>query len=297
MPTVSVIMPSYNHSNYIGEAIESVLSQSYGDIELIIIDDGSVDGSADIIASYARKDKRIKFFIHPFNCGIANTVNEGLDKATGRFISFASSDDVWLAHKLKKQMDVLLNQPMRLVWSEGILIDGDGKELGQTFTEYHSAQNKIKTGNIFTSLVVGNYVASQSMIFPQTGCGTLRLRNRFTYLNDFIFNLELASKMNFYFLEEPLFKYRIHGDNTIHKNPNRWKKDLLYADTYILKKYGNIISAKAKSKLYSRIGNYLYTRKHYHYACRSYGLAIKLNPGKTTYIKHYLKSCWMTFLE
>ena len=297
MPTVSVIMPSYNHSRYIGESIESILSQSYGDIELIIIDDASVDRSTDIIASYAKIDKRIRFSNHPVNLGIANTVNEGLDRATGEFLSFASSDDVWCSDKLREQIKILRRDSTQVVWSEGVLIDGNGKELGRTFTDYHSGQNKMKTGNLFQHLVGGNYIASQSMIFSRVGCGVLRFQNRFKYLNDFIFNLELASKLNFYFIEEPLFKYRIHGNNTIHKNRKIWEKDLFVAETYILKKFGDIIPPKAKSKLYSRIGHYLYTRKHYRYACRSYWRAIELCPGKTSYGKHYLAAYWKSLIE
>jgi len=128
---VSVIMPSYNHEKYVSEAINSVLNQSAKDFELIIIDDCSSDSSPKIISNYESKDARIRVFIHNKNMGIAKTLNEGIDKANGKFIAFIGSDDIWVNSKLEKQLAILENNEDLVVWSDGQIIDGNGFDTGE----------------------------------------------------------------------------------------------------------------------------------------------------------------------
>src|SRR6476660_2284633 len=108
-PTVSVILNCYNHEPYIGEAIESVLGQSFADFELIIIDNGSTDGSRRVIESYS--DDRIRLILHDGNESISRRLNEGIAAARGEFISILYSDDIFLPHKLQRQMAILDNLP------------------------------------------------------------------------------------------------------------------------------------------------------------------------------------------
>jgi len=92
MPTVSVIIPVYNGENYILDTIESVVNQSYGDFELVIVDDGSVDNTEEIIKTF--DDERIKYYKKQ-NGGVSTARNHGLDNANGMYISFLDSDDYW----------------------------------------------------------------------------------------------------------------------------------------------------------------------------------------------------------
>ena len=101
MPFVSVLMPSYNHEEYLPEVITSVLNQTFKELELIIIDDCSKDKSKTIIESYQEKDKRIKAFFHERNLGLASTMNDLLSQASGKYIAFIDSDDVWDRLKLE----------------------------------------------------------------------------------------------------------------------------------------------------------------------------------------------------
>ena len=116
-------MSSYNHEKYISEAIESILNQSFKDFELIILDDFSKDNSRAIIETYQRKDKRIKAFFHEKNMGIASTMNDLLSKASGKYIAFIDSDDVWDQLKLERQLAILEKNDSLVVWSEGEIID------------------------------------------------------------------------------------------------------------------------------------------------------------------------------
>ena len=105
MPKVSVLLSSYNHEKYVGEAIESVLGQTFSDLELIIFDDGSKDKSRDIISSY--KDGRIRCFLREENRGPLVCLKEALEVAVGEYVAIHHSDDVWAPDKLAKQVAFL----------------------------------------------------------------------------------------------------------------------------------------------------------------------------------------------
>ena len=100
MPKVSIIVPSYNHERYLTQAMESILSQTFRDFELIVIDDFSEDGSTKIISEYAEKDNRIRCLFHKSNQGIARTLNEGMSISGGEYIAYTSSDDIWEKERL-----------------------------------------------------------------------------------------------------------------------------------------------------------------------------------------------------
>lgn len=101
---VSIIMPSYNASKFIGESIESVLNQTYQNWELLITDDCSKDTSIDLIESYVKKDDRIKLFVLSYNSGAAVARNNSISQAKGKYIAFLDSDDIWSSTKLEEQI-------------------------------------------------------------------------------------------------------------------------------------------------------------------------------------------------
>ena len=107
MPKISVLMSCYNHDKFVGEAIESVLNQSFKDFELLIIDDNSTDKTFDIVNSF--KDPRIKAFRNEKNFGMVFNANSLIKKSSGEYIAIINSDDSWLPEKLQKQLDFLEN--------------------------------------------------------------------------------------------------------------------------------------------------------------------------------------------
>lgn len=124
---LTILLPAYNAGPYLREAIDSILAQSYTDFEFLIINDGSVDNTPEIIASYA--DPRIKA-IHQPNKGLITTLNEGIMMATGDIIARMDADDVCLPDRLKIQMDFLAANPdYVLVGSEAEIMDKDGNYL------------------------------------------------------------------------------------------------------------------------------------------------------------------------
>jgi teichuronic acid biosynthesis glycosyltransferase TuaG len=107
-PSVSVVMPAYNAQHYIAATIESVLTQTFSDFELLVVDDCSKDSTAEIVAGYASRDERVRLIRLPKNCGApAGPRNFGVRAAAGKWIAFLDADDIWHPRKLATQLQVL----------------------------------------------------------------------------------------------------------------------------------------------------------------------------------------------
>lgn len=103
-PLVSVIVPNFNSAEFVEQTLHSVLTQSMSDLELLVVDDASTDGSPAIIEAVAAKDPRVRFFRQQINSGVAKARNLGLVEAKGRYIAYLDSDDVWKSPKLELQL-------------------------------------------------------------------------------------------------------------------------------------------------------------------------------------------------
>ncbi|AHG44174.1 glycosyl transferase family 2 [Rhizobium leguminosarum bv. trifolii CB782] len=127
MPTVSVIIPTYNRARFIRGAIESVFGQSFSDFELIVIDDGSTDETAKIVGALG--DNRLNF-IRQENRGRSAARNRAIALARGRYIAFLDSDDMYLPDKLSQQVDYMDSHPEDgMIYTSAMCIDGDGRPL------------------------------------------------------------------------------------------------------------------------------------------------------------------------
>lgn len=129
MDLVSIIMPTYNCGRFIEQAIRSVISQTYTNWELLIIDDCSMDYTADIVSSF--DDKRIHYQRNAYNMGAALTRNEALQIAQGRYIAFLDSDDVWLPTKLEKQIAFMERHGYAFTFTDYQIMQEDGSLTGK----------------------------------------------------------------------------------------------------------------------------------------------------------------------
>lgn len=121
---VSVIMPVYNNEKFVSQAVQSVLNQTISDLELIIIDDGSTDGTRNVIESFS--DERIKYHYQE-NAGPGAGRNNGMSLSKGEFIAFIDSDDMYKPNKLERQIEFLKENPQYgLVYCEAEVIDAQG---------------------------------------------------------------------------------------------------------------------------------------------------------------------------
>ncbi|TVV42220.1 glycosyltransferase family 2 protein [Thalassolituus sp. C2-1] len=126
----SIVTPIYNSSEYLCSAIDSVISQTFTDWELILIDDCSEDNSVELIGSYVSVDSRIRLIRLPENSGAAVARNKGIELASGRYIAFLDSDDLWLPNKLETQLQFMQEKNIAFSYSAYEKIDEQGQPLG-----------------------------------------------------------------------------------------------------------------------------------------------------------------------
>jgi teichuronic acid biosynthesis glycosyltransferase TuaG len=258
MPLVSVVMPSYNHEEFVSQSIESVLGQDFDDFELIIVDDASTDQSRQIIQKYAAEDSRIRVILHEANRGISKTLNDGTEAAEGNFIAIIASDDVWARDKLTKQLAVTASNENLIVWSEGEVIDHKGQPVGKSFSEITEAVSRKKSGDIFEELLRRNYIFASTLLYKRMNLGEIRYDESLMYLNDYKFVLDLARKYEFYYIAEPLAQYRVHWKNTIsgsdpeaEKRRRRAHLDALALGQEALRHYAYVVSDTTKAHIYA----------------------------------------------
>lgn len=131
IPTLSVVMPVYNGERYIAEAIASVLAQTHADLELIVVDDGSTDGTARILTEIVGRDSRVRV-ITQANQGQAGALNRGLAEATTEWVAIHDHDDVSLPRRLERQLNFLSTHPeIRVLGTHAVEIDHAGREIGR----------------------------------------------------------------------------------------------------------------------------------------------------------------------
>ncbi|MBY4972591.1 glycosyltransferase [Streptococcus suis] len=128
MPKVSIITPVFNTESYVGECIDSILKQSLSDFELILIDDSSTDNSLSILKSFSQKDSRIKLIESPYNTGVGEARNKGIEIATGNYIVFVDSDDYINEQMLEKLYMQALVENADLVLCDTGTYSSDGKK-------------------------------------------------------------------------------------------------------------------------------------------------------------------------
>ena len=154
-PLVSVIMPAYNAEKHIEAAISSVLSQSYGELELLIIDDCSSDKSVEIAKGFERWDPRVRVLRNTQNMGVARTRNRGFDLARGEWIALLDSDDIWHVDKLEKQLELADKSNADIIYCSYSLIDEGGRHFSDFIVpETTSYDNMLRESVLSCSTVL-----------------------------------------------------------------------------------------------------------------------------------------------
>lgn len=221
MPRVSVLLTCYNHIRYLPAAVEGVRSQTFRDIEIIAIDDGSTDGTRD----WLRDQPDIQCVFNESNLGTYETLNVGLRHSKGEFIAVLNDDDVWLPEKLARQVDLLdRNEAVGLVHTGGHFIDGsgartEGNPLGFAFPTF-------VTGDVLLGLVYENKIIASAALARRACFDALGGFNREYFgSGDWEMWFRIAERWHVGFVDEPLTLYRVHGANASHKLERIWRDD------------------------------------------------------------------------
>ena len=210
MPMVSVIIPAYNCADIIKDAIDSVLAQTLTDYEIIVVDDGSSDDIERVVHSF---DFPIKF-IKQDNGGAAVARNTGMKAASGKYIAYLDSDDIWLAGKLKSQIDFLENNSdIGIVCSDGYRwTPPEEPEAGELLSYLRGRLPLRPTLDFMFKM---HLINTSSVVFRRELVDVVGFMNKsLKHGQDFEYYMRLASKKPWAYLNIPLMAYRVHSKNT-----------------------------------------------------------------------------------
>jgi glycosyltransferase involved in cell wall biosynthesis len=211
MPEVSIIIPTYNSAQYVVEAVESVLAQTWQDFEILVIDDGSTDETARVMHRYEAPVR----YIRQANGGVAVARNRGIAESRGRYVAFLDADDTWLPHKLERQMETLRQQPhYRACYSAFTVVDVDLNPLGISRRQRRelTLEDLLTRGNIIGSICT---VVCERALFDLVGGFDPAL----SQCADWDMWVRLAAQTEFLYVDEPLVTYRQHGSNMSRNAP------------------------------------------------------------------------------
>lgn len=217
MPKVSVIIPIYNVEKYLRRCLDSVLAQTFTDIEIICINDGSTDGSAAILEEYAGKDSRIKI-VNQENQGLSITRNKGLEIAVGEYIAFADSDDFYAPAFLQTLLNTMEQTGADIVGCDFQKIYKKTDTLGQI----HKIEPKIYPNALDVLLHPKNFIHFNvwNKLYKRDVIGDIRFVPHI-YYEDWVFNCCVFERaQRFAWIKEKLYAYRISNTSIMRSDFN-----------------------------------------------------------------------------
>ena len=219
-PRISVLMPAYNVEQYVGDAIESILNQTFTDFEFIIINDGSTDKTASIITKYAKRDKRIKFVNHSKNKGLISVLNEGLDLCSGEYIARFDSDDISLSERFEKQVVYMDKHP------ECGVVSAWPKRFGPNVKQddIFKYQPEMK---LFDFIFHGCCISHPCAMIRRSVLvnNNIKYNPKCKYAEDYDFWIEIVRRAEIHNLQEVLLLYRWSGENISVKHAKEQKEN------------------------------------------------------------------------
>lgn len=269
-PEVTTIIPCYNRVDYIDLTLESVLSQTYSPIKIVVVDDGSTDGTRAVLERY--KDK-ITILEHPnrVNKGQSAAINLGLRQAHSKYIAILDSDDLWVPEKIEKQVSYLEeHKDVGLVYGNGFAIDEQGKEIYKYYPHQHVERNNPEDVLLNCYFLVPNNSLFRRSAIEKAGEFDERLRAA----QDHDMAIRMAEVTRLAYVDEVVFYYRRHRDSISHKSAKlRWCNGFI-----ILRKaanrypYTRKVIRKRKAVLHFRLGQCFVEEKKfgralYHFLC------------------------------
>ena len=219
-PLISVIIPVYNVEKYLRRCLDSVIAQTYQNIEIICVDDGSIDESGRICDQYAVRDAHIKV-IHQENQGLSAARNRGLDAAEGEYIAFVDSDDYILEDMYKKMLDMLLNYNVDLCVCQWQYEFSDGRQVVKKKNIDPTIYGRKTSLEFARFLYRGNYengvvVAAWNKLYRRALLDTIHFEGRIH--EDDAFNGRIMAKnISVYVMEEQFYVYAQNGDSLTNK--------------------------------------------------------------------------------
>ncbi|MBI4436486.1 MAG: glycosyltransferase [Candidatus Omnitrophica bacterium] len=278
MPKVSVILPTYNRAHLLSRAIQSVLDQTYQDWELIVVDDGSTDGTADLVAKFGRA---VRYFFQT-NRGVAAARNRGIGEARGTYVGFLDDDDSWLPEKLERQVAFLERRPtLGFLYAIAQVVDDEGHFLGNKPDKVHpeTLEELLQMNFIPTLTVVARLECIKAVGgFDESLKGP----------DDYDLWMRLAARYDFCGLRETLATYRLSNQslssNLIHMFGEQIKIFQKLLRDPMFKYYTPLLKTRLAVRHYLLAKEY-YRKRLYRSATRHFAAAVWSQPTLGSYFE------------
>lgn len=277
MRNVSVVIPAHNAREFLGKAVRSVLEQTHRCAEIIIVDDGSTDGTVGVASSFGEQVK----YIRQENAGAAIARNSGIHAATSEYIAFLDADDFWFPDKTQRQLQRFDSDPeIALVYCAKERVDGDGLP-----APLADEPNSFPSGWIFTELFRANYISTASEVIVRKDAlldvGLFSTDPRLRNCQDYELWLRIAARYKIGVVPDKLVYYRRHAANATLNPVKRFIGMQAALESAIGLGVLPPDSPLVKERLFSlcdSFGGTLFHAGHYAWARRAYLRALRLNP-------------------
>lgn len=208
MPKVSVIIPTYNRAQYIGETVRSVLQQTYKDYEVVVVDDGSTD---DTLKRLDEFEGQIRVVEQP-NSERAVARNNGIKNSSGEYVALLDSDDLWFPYKLEKQVKVLdENYRVAMCYGQSLRIDDKSNQIKPARRQLQGF-----SGSVFEKFLIRNFVVSATPLARRRDIENIEgFQTKYIPYEDWEFWARLSLQGDFHYINEPLASYRIHPQQSV----------------------------------------------------------------------------------
>ncbi|QWV95849.1 glycosyltransferase [Geomonas nitrogeniifigens] len=214
---VSIVTATYNMAQYLPLTVESVLGQTYQNLELIVVDDGSSDDTSEVMARFAA-EPRVRYIRLERNCGQTVAKNRGLSEVKGAFVAFVDADNLWKPNKLERQLPLFVaSERTGVVYSDAEYIDGSGAVLPYIERKYHD-------GDITAKLLLSNFVNFNSAVVRKEVIDEVGGFDEALAMGiDWDLWLRISVRYRFRFLPEQTYSYRLWENQMSHQKVKRLK--------------------------------------------------------------------------
>jgi glycosyltransferase involved in cell wall biosynthesis len=221
MNRVSILIPSYNHAEFLPACLDSVKAQTFSDWNLVAIDDGSSDGSVTTLQTPARE--RTAVFVNESNLGTYGTLDLALQKSESEYVAVLNSDDMWSPAKLARQVSALDAHPeAAFCYTLGAKIDVSGNE--NTKEDVHAAWPKQEVQELLPLLLTENRILASSVVFRRSA---VRFRSELRYSGDWVALLDASLIGSAVCIPEPLTFWRMHDRNTFRRSSKQVDEEIM----------------------------------------------------------------------
>jgi glycosyltransferase involved in cell wall biosynthesis len=213
---VSIITPAFRAARFVGDSIQSAISQDYPKWEMLIVDDCSPDDTVERVEEWVRRDSRVRLIRQDRNGGPAAARNAALASSSGRFAAFLDSDDYWLPQKLSRQLDFMRSNGAAISFTGFRRISEDGGQIGRRLT--------VPERLTYTQLLGNTAIATSTVIIDRSITGPLEMRH--VYYDDFVLWLSLLRRGHVAFgINEDLMRYRVVG-KSVSRNKTKSAREV-----------------------------------------------------------------------